>query len=54
MIHSRYSQKICTFAPEMQFMSQPRYKPRTQRDDWHYRIMDSLRDLTGRYSMRFI
>ena len=29
-------------------MSQPRYNPRTQRDDWYYRIKESFRDLTGR------
>ena len=28
-------------------MSQPRYNPRTQRDDWYYRIKESFLDLTG-------
>ena len=32
----------------MHFMSQPRYDPKTQRDDWYYRIKESFRDLTGR------
>ena len=32
----------------MHFMSQPRYNPRTQRDEWYYRIKESFRDLTGR------
>ena len=33
-------------------MSQPRYNPRTQRDDWYYRINESFRDLTGRVRSR--
>ena len=33
-------------------MSQPRYNPRTQRDDWYYRIKESFRDLTGRVRSR--
>ncbi|MBP9997663.1 MAG: IS1634 family transposase [Bacteroidales bacterium] len=36
----------------MHFMSQPRYNPRTQRDDWYYRIKESFRDLTGRVRSR--
>ena len=36
----------------MHFMSQPRYNPRTQRDDWYYRIKESFRDLTGRMRSR--
>ena len=32
----------------MHFISQPRYNPRTQCDDWYYRIKESFRDLTGR------
>ena len=32
----------------MHFMSQPRYNPKTQCDDWYYRIKESFRDLTGR------
>ena len=31
----------------MHFMSQPRYNPKTQRDDWYYRIKESFRDLTS-------
>ncbi|MBQ0050340.1 MAG: IS1634 family transposase [Bacteroidales bacterium] len=31
----------------MHFMSQPRYNPRTQRDEWYYRIKESFRDLIG-------
>ena len=33
-------------------MSQPRYNPRSQRDDWYYRIKESFRDLTGRVRSR--
>ena len=33
-------------------MSQPRYNPRTQRDDWYYRIKESFRDLKGRVRSR--
>ena len=33
-------------------MSQPRYNPRTQRDDWYYRMKESFRDLTGRVRSR--
>ena len=33
-------------------MSQPRYNPRTQRDEWYYRIKESFRDLTGRVRCR--
>ena len=36
----------------MHFMSQPRYNPKTQRDDWYYRIKESFRDLTGRVRSR--
>lgn len=36
----------------MHFMSQPRYNPRMQRDDWYYRIKESFRDLTGRVRSR--
>ena len=36
----------------MHFMSQPRYNPRTHRDDWYYRIKESFRDLTGRVRSR--
>ena len=36
----------------MHFMSQPRYNPRPQRDDWYYRIKESFRDLTGRMRSR--
>ena len=36
----------------MHFMSQPRYNPRTQRDEWYYRIKESFRDLTGRVRSR--
>ena len=32
----------------MHFMSQLRYNPKTQKDDWYYRIKESFRDLTGR------
>ena len=35
-------------------MSQPRYNPRTQRDDWYYRIKESFRDLTGRVRSRIM
>ena len=38
----------------MHFMSQPRYNPRTQRDDWYYRIKESFRDLTGRVRSRIM
>ena len=33
-------------------MSQPRYNPRTQCDDWYYRIKESFRDLSGRVRCR--
>ena len=33
-------------------MSQHRFNPRTQRDDWYYRIKESFRDLTGRVRCR--
>ncbi|OYP60640.1 transposase [Prevotella sp. P2-180] len=36
----------------MHFMSQPRYNPRTQCDDWYYRIKESFRDLSGRVRCR--
>ena len=36
----------------MHFMSQPRYNPRTQRDNWYYRIKESFSDLTGRVRSR--
>ena len=36
----------------MHFISQPRYNPRTQRDEWYYRIKESFRDLTGRVRCR--
>ena len=36
----------------MHFMSQPRYNPRTQSDDWYYRIKESFRDLKGRVRSR--
>ena len=36
----------------MYFMSQLRYNPRTQRDEWYYRIKESYRDLTGRVRSR--
>ena len=35
-------------------MSQPRYNPRTHRDDWYYRIKESFRDLTGRVRSRIM
>ena len=38
----------------MHFMSQPRYNPRTQRDDWYYRIKESFHDLTGRARSRIM
>ena len=38
----------------MHFMSQPRYNPRTQRDEWYYRIKESFRDLTGRVRSRIM
>ena len=38
----------------MHFMSQQRYNPRTQRDDWYYRIKESFRDLTGRVRSRIM
>ena len=33
-------------------MSQPRYNPKTRRDDWYYRIKESFRDLSGRVRSR--
>ncbi|MCI6118920.1 MAG: IS1634 family transposase [Prevotella sp.] len=33
-------------------MSQPRYNPKTRRDDWYYRIKESFRDLSGRVRNR--
>ena len=36
----------------MHFMSQLRYNPKTQRDEWYYRIKESYRDLTGRVRSR--
>ncbi len=36
----------------MNFMPQPRYNPRTQRDVWYYRIKESFHDLTGRIRSR--
>ena len=32
----------------MHFMSQLRYNPKTQKDEWYYRIKESYRDQTGR------
>ena len=32
----------------MHFMSQLRYNPKTQKDEYYYRIKESFRDLTGR------
>lgn len=40
---------LCT---HMHFMSSLRYNPRTQRDEWYYRIKESFRDLTGRVRSR--
>jgi len=42
------------FAREMHFISQLRYNPRLQRDDWYYRIKESYRDLTGRVRSRIM
>ena len=42
------SQKACTFAAEMHFISQTRYNPSIGTDDEYYRIKESIRDLTGR------
>lgn len=33
-------------------MSQPRYNPKSRRDDWYYRIKESFRDLSGRVRSR--
>lgn len=38
----------------MHFMSQLRYNPKTQRDEWYYRIKESFRDLTGRVRSRIM
>ena len=38
----------------MHFVSQLRYNPKTQKDDWYYRIKESFRDLTGRVRSRFM
>ena len=38
----------------MHFMSALRYNPKTQRDDWYYRIKESFRDLTGRVRSRIM
>lgn len=38
--------------PTMHFMSQLRYNPKTQKNDWYYRIKESFRDLTGRVRSR--
>ena len=35
-------------------MSALRYNPKTQRDDWYYRIKESFRDLTGRVRSRIM
>ena len=35
-------------------MSSLRYNPKTQRDDWYYRIKESFRDLTGRVRSRIM
>ena len=32
----------------MYFISETRYNPRTQRDEFYYRIKESFRDLSGR------
>ena len=38
----------------MHFMSALRYNPKTQRDEWYYRIKESFRDLTGRVRSRIM
>ena len=38
----------------MQFMSALRYNPKTQRNEWYYRIKESFRDLTGRVRSRIM
>ena len=40
--------------PTMHFMSQLRYNPKTQKNDWYYRIKESFRDLTGRVRSRIM
>ena len=54
MQYTDVSLKGDAFAPDMHFMSQPRCNPRTQRDDWYYRIKESFRDLTGRVRCRVV
>ena len=34
--------------PAMYYISETRYNPRTQRDEFYYRIKESFRDLSGR------
>ena len=38
----------------MHFISEKRYNPKTQSDDWYYRIKESFRDLTGRARNRIM
>ena len=38
----------------MHFMSALRYNPKTQRNEWYYRIKESFRDLTGRVRSRIM
>ena len=36
------------FVPTMHFMSELRHNPKTQKDEWYYRIKESYRDQAGR------
>ena len=51
VVHSRI-EIMWYLRTTMHFMSQLRYNPRTQRDEWYYRIKESYRDLTGRVRSR--
>ena len=47
VVHRRFRGK-CYLCPAMNFMSQLRYNPKTQKDEWYYRIKESYRDQIGR------
>ena len=54
MCYTKVSEKGCTFAPAMHFISELRYNPKTQCDEFYYRIKESFRDLTGRCRSRIM
>ena len=51
VVHRRMEIKFYLYTT-MHFMSQRRYNPKTQCDEWYYRIKESYRDLTGRVRSR--